>query len=79
MEEAGNKGHYFRKFAEDGWLFLREVIIGDRSRLTPSEVAKSVGRVNAKSVRIFKARAAFTKFEVVPDKSVSAVVVHPSR
>ncbi len=75
LEEAGEDGNFYKGFEDEDWIFLREVIIGERSRLTPAEVARAVGKANSKSVRVFKARAAFTKYEVVQDKSVMPVTV----
>ena len=49
-------------------------VLGERCELTQSHMATLVGKVKS-PVTIIKARAAFAKFEVVPDKSVTSKTI----
>ncbi|MES2283348.1 MAG: DUF2971 domain-containing protein [Pseudomonadota bacterium] len=58
-------------------VVLREVIIGHRCEIKPSELRSHVGSVE-KSVSIFKARPAFNAFEMVRQQKLTPVVVKPT-
>lgn len=58
-------GHYYANFSDT--LKLKQVIVGDQSRITRAQVTEALGD-SAKYVEAFKARAAFRSFEVVPQK-----------
>lgn len=60
------EGIYYSEFSEQ--LKLKKVIVGDQSDVTRAYVADALG-VLANSVEAFKARAGFTKFEVVRQKN----------
>lgn len=55
-------GIYYSEFSEK--LQLRQVIVGERSNVTRAQIADAL-RQYGSNVEAFKARAAFTKFEVV--------------
>ena len=60
---------YFLPFSEH--VRLAQVIIGERSKVTRDTLARVLGE-RAGAVSSFKARAGFTKFEVVKNKRQSA-------
>jgi len=64
LPEAEN-GLYFCDF--DDTILLTEVIVGARCSLSRSAVTHALGSL-ADRVTLMKARAGFTKFEVVPDR-----------
>jgi len=66
------EGHYFQEFCEG--FALREVIIGARCKLSPSEVAALVGAIDHEVI-IKKARPAFRRFEIVEQKLVEPVII----
>lgn len=59
------KGVYYAKFSAK--MRLTNVIVGDQSPITRAQVLYALGNMK-KDVEMFKARAAFTKFEVVRNK-----------
>jgi hypothetical protein len=67
-------GYYYVDFGPE--LRLREVILGSRNQTPVGQVAKRV-KGNLDSVLVYKARPAFQKFEMVRNKSVSAISVKP--
>ena len=62
------EGLYYASFSDS--LVLRQVIVGDQSKLTRAEITMSLGNLNDR-VEVFKARAAFTSFDVVRNKDDS--------
>ena len=62
------EGLYYADFSDS--LVLRQVIVGDQSRLTRRQISAVLGDLNAR-VEVFKARAAFTSFDVVRNKDDS--------
>nr|WP_314417227.1 DUF2971 domain-containing protein [uncultured Pseudomonas sp.] len=58
---------YFAKFSE--LMQLKQVIIGCNSKVSGVEVRTALGG-NLSQIDVFKARPAFSKFEIVRDKSV---------
>ncbi|HVZ60880.1 MAG TPA: DUF2971 domain-containing protein [Terriglobales bacterium] len=58
-------GLYFKDF--DDTLRLVRVIAGARCKLSKNEILKALGTL-AKKVKVIKARAGFTKFEIVRDE-----------
>ncbi len=60
---------YFVPFSQE--MRLAQVVVGERSRVTRDRLARVLGR-RAGAVSAFKARAGFTKFEVVENKRKSA-------
>lgn len=68
--------YYYLNFGKS--FVLREVIIGARCPLNVADVVKLVGNVEM-SVTVRKARAAFTKFEIVKQGQVKSVTVRPAR
>ncbi len=67
LEEMDSGGLYFTDF--EGNLKLKEVILGPRSDLEISQVTKHLCSYKT-DVMIIKSRIAFTKYEVVKNKSV---------
>lgn len=67
-------GHFYVDFGSE--LQLREVILGARNSTPVGQVAKLV-RPAASQVSVFKARAAFHEFAMVPNKRVSPIKVRP--
>lgn len=61
-------GHYFMKFSKG--LKLRQVIVGAESKVTRAELAEALGALRTR-VEVFKARAAFTTFNMVRNKNQS--------
>ncbi len=61
-------GLYFSYFSED--LALKKVIVGDQSEVTRAQVASALGGLGSE-VEAFKARAGFTKFEVVKQQNAA--------
>jgi hypothetical protein len=55
-------GFFFSDFSDQ--LKLEQVIVGDRSNITRDQVSGVLGELES-DVEAFKARAGFTKFEVV--------------
>lgn len=58
-------GHYFFDFSEE--LRLVEVVVGAEANISRNEIDDALGKRNA-GVKRFKARAAFTSFNVVRNK-----------
>lgn len=73
LEEKDPSGLYFKQFK--GNLDLKEVILGPRSTLSTSQLAKYLCSYKT-SVRVYKSRIAFTKYEVVRNKSIKEYVHH---
>lgn len=71
LEEKDNSGFYFASF--EGNMDLKEVILGARSTATVEQVKKYLCAYNSR-VTVFKARPAFTKYEMVRDKLVERYV-----
>jgi hypothetical protein len=67
LKEKQANGFYYVDFGPS--MVLREVIIGCRSKLLPPQVASKLRGLPA-SVKVYKARAGFTDFEMVRDKKV---------
>lgn len=61
-------GLYFSYFSEE--LKLKKVIVGDQSELTRVQIASALGEL-VSEVEVFKARAGFTKFEVVMQQNAA--------
>lgn len=61
-------GHYYADFSEN--LILKEVIVGDQSRITRAKILSALGDL-AVGVEVFKARPAFKSFEVVLQKNAA--------
>jgi hypothetical protein len=68
LKEKDSSGLYFTDFK--GNMALKEVFLGPRSNLSVDQVAKYLCSYNSE-VNVYKSRAAFTKYEVVKDKSKS--------
>ena len=62
-----NSGLYFKKFGSD--LTLTQVILGARCEVTKAKALERMGAA-ATSVRLVKARLAFTEFGIVRNKQV---------
>ena len=56
------EGLFYADFSDS--LVLRQVIVGDQSQLTRSQISAALGDLDGK-VEVFKARAAFKSFDVV--------------
>lgn len=65
LEEEEN-GHFYVDFSED--IRLRQVIIGAHSTVKRAEVNQVLGE-NMAGIEVFKARAAFRKFEIVRNRN----------
>lgn len=61
-------GLYYVDFSED--LNLKQVIVGDQSRLTRDQISSALGDL-ANGVEVFKVRAAFKSFEVVHQQNAA--------
>ena len=61
-------GFYYANFTDS--LILRQVIVGDQSKLTRAQITAALGDLNDR-VEVFKSRAAFTSFDVVRNKNDS--------
>ena len=61
-------GHYYADFSDN--LSLKQVIVGDQSRITRDQISLALGDL-ARVVEVFRARAAFQSFEVVPQKNAA--------
>ncbi len=72
LKEKEVNGFYYVDFGPS--MLLREVIIGCRSNLLPSQVASKLKGLPA-SIKVYKARAGFSDFEMVRDKKVPLVNV----
>lgn len=59
-------GVYFYDFSNE--IKLQQVIVGDQSNISRSEISEALGELK-NEVEAFKARAGFTKFEVVKQKN----------
>lgn len=68
LKEAEKDGRYFAPFSDE--LVLREVVLGERCKLTATSIATLLDR-NAPQVTIRACRAAFTSFAVVNQKAVT--------
>lgn len=64
-EVENEKGLFFYGFGSE--LVLREIILGARCDVSPSDVAAPIG-LNADQGRVLKARLAFNSFRIVPDQ-----------
>jgi hypothetical protein len=71
LEEQHPSGFYFTDFK--GNMSLKEVILGPRCTVSLDEIKKHLYGYNER-LDVFKSRIAFTKYEVVKDKSVAAYV-----
>jgi hypothetical protein len=67
-------GHFYVPFGPV--LSLREIIVGARCAQPVGSFKKLLGQVK-QSVTIIKARPAFESFEIVTQKRVSPITVHP--
>lgn len=67
LEEKDSSGFYFTDF--QGNLELKEVILGPRSNLEIKQVAPHLASYS-NTVKIFKSRIAFKKYEVVKNQSI---------
>jgi hypothetical protein len=78
-ERDSESGLYLVDFGPE--LVLREVIVGINCKTTVGQFAKLVrdGGPVPKSVTVFKTRAGFQHFEVVRQKQVTPIVIHPIR
>lgn len=65
-------GHHYVNFGPE--LRLREVILGARNPTPVGQVAKLV-RQSDYGVSVFKARAAFQEFAMVPNKRISPIKI----
>ena len=74
LQQSAANGFYYVDFGTN--LELREVVIGCRSNLWPSQVAPKLRGLTT-TVKVYKARAGFTDFEMVRDKKVPVLTVHP--
>ena len=72
-----SNGLYYTDFAEQ--LELRSVIIGYRCSWTPADVVSIIGHNVTSPVRIFKARPAFGRFEMVEQHAVRSMMINPIR
>ncbi len=63
-----SNGRYFFEFSNE--LKLKQVLVGAESRITRSDIEKSLGKENA-HVERFKTRAAFKTFNVVRNRKQS--------
>lgn len=70
-ETKDASGLYFTAF--EGNMELKEVILGPRSNLKPSQVSKYLCSYEYR-VEVFQSRIAFTKYEVVKNKAVKSYV-----
>lgn len=68
-EKCSSTGHFFLPFSDN--MKLAEVIVGHGSSVTRATLAKALGD-RAKTVRKFKARPGFKKFEVVENTKHAA-------
>jgi len=68
LKEKDSSGLYFTDFKDN--MELKEIFLGPRSNLKVEQVAKHISSYNSE-VNVYKSRAAFTKYEVVKDKSKS--------
>ena len=66
LEEKDESGHYFTDF--EGNMVLKEVILGPRNNLKVNQLAQHLSSYISK-VTVFKSRVAFTKYQVVRDRS----------
>ncbi len=63
-----DRGLYFKEFGNE--FTLMEVILGARGEVTKAQVIERM-RAAATSVRVIKARLAFTEFGIVRNKQVA--------
>ena len=61
-------GHYYADFSDN--LSLKQVIVGDQSRITRDQISLALGDL-ARVVEVFRARAAFQSFKVVPQNNAA--------
>lgn len=61
-------GLYYADFSDS--LVLRQVIIGDQCQLTRAQISAALGDLE-KKVQVFKARAAFSSFDIVRNENDS--------
>jgi hypothetical protein len=76
LEEKDLTGLYFTDFKNN--MALKEVFLGPRSNLKVEQVAKYLCSYETE-VNVYKSRAAFTKYEVVKDKSKSIYKHSPDK
>jgi hypothetical protein len=76
LKEKDSSGLYFTDFK--GNMVLKEIFLGPRSKLNVDQVAKYLCSYNLE-VNVYKSRAAFTKYEVVKDKSKSVYKHLPNK
>ena len=61
-------GHYYADFSDN--LSLKQVIVGDQSQITRDQISLALGDL-ASVVEVFRARAAFQSFKVVPQNNAA--------
>jgi hypothetical protein len=66
LEDADSSGLYFSDFGVE--MNLKRVVVGERCRLTRSQLQKALGKMTA-GVELIKARSAFKTFAVVRNKA----------
>ena len=71
LEVKHPSGYYFTDF--EGNMQLKEVILGPRTTTTIKQIKKHLASYKSE-VRVFNSRIAFTKYEVVRNKSVKEYV-----
>lgn len=71
-----NTGLYYTDLGPQ--VQLREVILGHRCTWTVAGAIKTIGAVEV-SVRVFRTRPAFGRFEMVEQKDVGAMTAKPQR
>jgi hypothetical protein len=76
LEERDSSGLYFTDFKDN--MELKEVFLGPRSNLKMDQVAKYLCSYESE-ISVYKSRAAFTKYEVVKDKSKSVYKHSPNK
>jgi hypothetical protein len=76
LKEKDTSGLFFTPFK--GNMKLKEVFLGPRSNLKVEQLAKYLCSYES-DVSVYKTRAAFTKYEVVKDKSKSVFKHSPNK
>ena len=76
LKEKDTSGFFFSPFK--GNMKLKEVFLGPRSNLKVEQLAKYLCSYES-DVSVYKTRAAFTKYEVVKDKSKSVFKHSPNK
>lgn len=65
--KENEKGIYYFEFSDK--LILENVIVGEKSKISPGELNNALGSLKPK-VEVFKVRPGFEKFEMVKDDSL---------